>query len=368
MAEEHVRYAVIGCGSVSWNRYFKDGNWEAVVEAGGELVAVCDTDRARAIRPAEKFNVPYYLDLDDMLGEVDFDLLVNLTNLPAHYPLSLRGLEAGKHIYTQKPMALTVPQATALIEAAAERKLKLVAEEASAILPVNISIRALLDGDTIGKVTWIRSTCTHWGPAYIDNWPTDPTWFYQKGGGPLRDVGVERLHTLTYLLGPARRVTAMSGINQPEVVVRGGPNMGMRIEVTEDDITLLILEFDDSRYAILDAAWVNTRATQTPRMEIYGQGGVISLPHTGHPKGGTIQLYRDQPELGIRGWTEVDEIPPVHPVAPLGIIGLVHAVECIRQDVTPVLSGEHARHCIEIMEKAFLSARTGRVQNLETTF
>ncbi len=86
------------------------------------MVAVCDTDRARAIRPAEKFAVPYFLDLDDMLREVDFDLLVNLTNLPAHYPLSLRGLEAGKHIYTQKPMALTVPQATALIEAAAEQE------------------------------------------------------------------------------------------------------------------------------------------------------------------------------------------------------------------------------------------------------
>jgi predicted dehydrogenase len=369
---DKVNYAIVGCGSVSWNRYFKDGNWEAVEEAGGNLVAVCDTDEDRARRPAMKFDIPYYLDLDEMLERQDFDLLVNLTHVPAHFALSLKGLQAGRHVYTQKPMTVTVEEATTLIEEAARRGLKLVAEDAGPIQPVHRAMIDLVKQGVIGKVVWIRATCTHWGPAIIDNWPTDPSWFYQKGAGPLRDVGIERLHMLTALLGPAQRVSAMSGVNQPEVIVRGGPNKGKKITVTEDDITLLTMDFGNGIYAMLDNAWVNVRASFTPQMEIYGQKGVISHLSGGGNKGEAynfdLQLYRDEPELGIRGWTGVNVIPPVKRDPPPSVVGLIHAVECILENKKPVLSGEHARHCIEIIEKGFLAARTGVTQKLETSF
>jgi predicted dehydrogenase len=361
-----VTYAIVGCGSVSGNRYFKEA--DAVAAAGGQLVAVCDRYEERARPRAEQFGVPYYLDLDDMLQEEDFELLVNITNVQAHYALSLKGLQAGRHVYTQKPMTVTVEEATTLIEEAAKRELKLVAEQVVGLSPVNRTIRRLLQNDVIGKVTWARATCTHWGPAIIDNWPTDPSWFYQKGAGPLRDVGIERLHQLTALLGPAKRVSAMSGINQPEVVVRGGLKKGMRIEVTQDDITLLTLDFGDAIFAMLDTAWVNVRESFTPRLEIYGQKGVISLPRGGDPRAPAIMLYRDEPALGIRGWTEVNQIPPLRPDPPARVAGVVHAIECIQEDKQPIPTGEHARHCIEIMEKAFQAARTGVVQDLETEF
>jgi len=367
-----VRYAIVGCGSVSWNRYFKQPNYDEVASYGGQLVAVCDSFEDRAHRPAEKFNVPYFLDLDEMLAKVEFELLVNLTNVPSHFATSLKGLQAGRHVYTQKPITVTAREATILIDEAAKRNLTLVSEDAGPIQPVHRTMIDLVKRGVIGKVTWIRSTCTHWGPAIIDNWPTDPSWFYQKGAGPLRDVGVERLHMITALLGPAKKVTAMSGINQPEVVVRGGPNMGKHIQTTEDDITLMILDFGEGIYAMLDSAWVNHRATLTPQMEIYGQKGVISHVSGGGNKGEAykfdLQLYRDQPELGIRGWQGVDAIPPVKADPNPSIVGLTHAIECIQENVKPVLSGEHARHCVEIIEKAFIAARTGITQTLETTF
>ena len=107
-------------------------------------------------------------------------------------------------------------------------------------------------------------------------------------------------------------------------------------------------------------------------MEIYGQKGVISHLSGGHPKAGAgdfaIELYRDEPEHGIRGWTSVDAIPPLTPDPPPAVAGLVHAIECILEDKKPVLSGEHARHCIEIIEKAFVAARTGTAQKIENTF
>ena len=104
-----VKYAIVGCGSVSWNRYFKQPNFDEVASYGGQLVAVCDSFEDRARRPAVKFNVPYFLDLDEMLAKVEFDLLVNLTNVPAHFATSLKGLQAGRHVYTQKPVTVTQP-------------------------------------------------------------------------------------------------------------------------------------------------------------------------------------------------------------------------------------------------------------------
>ena len=175
-----VKYAIVGCGSVSWNRYFKDVNFQQVAASGGELVAVCDAFEDRAKRPAEKYGVPYFLNLDEMLEKVDFDLLVNLTNVPSHFENSLKGLQAGKHVYSQKPLTVKVEEATRLIEEAEKRNLKLIAEDAGKIQPVHRTMIDLVQKGVIGKVTWIRSTCTHWGPAIIDNWPTDPAWFYRR--------------------------------------------------------------------------------------------------------------------------------------------------------------------------------------------
>lgn len=362
---DKVKYAIIGCGSVSGNRYFP--NVGAMTK--GQLVSVCDNVEARAKYRAEEFGIPYYTKLDDMLTKTDFDLLVNLTNIQNHFSTSLKALKNGKHIYTQKPMTVTTEEATTLINEAAKRNLKLVAEAADPISPVNRIIRKLLGDGVIGKVVWIRATCTHWGPAIIDNYPTDPSWFYKKGAGP-RDPGIERLHALTALLGPAQRVTAMSGINQPEVTIRGGPYNGKHIKVEEDDVTLLTLDFGNSIFAMLDMAWVNQRAIRTPIMEIYGQKGVICHLSGGSPKDldFVLELYRDEPERGIRGWTKIDPIPPLQPDPPPAVAGLVHAIDCIIEDEKPTLSGEHARHCIEITEKAIVAARTGTTQELETTF
>ena len=367
---DRVRFAIVGCGSVSKNRYFN--HIADLMQGGGELAAVCDTVEERAQPRSEEFGVPYFTDLDKMLVEGTFELLAVLTPVQTHFSLALKGLEAGKHVYTQKPMTVSVEQASRLIDAAAQRNLKLVAEDARPIMRAFITIRKLLDDGVIGKPVWVRSTITHWGPAIIDNWPTDPSWFYQKGAGPLRDVGIEELHMLTSLLGPVRRVTAMSGINQPEVTVRGGPNRGKKITVTEDDVTLLVMDFGDNVFGMLDSAWVNTRAMHTPPLEIYGQKGVISLLSGAHPKAGPmefdIRLYRDEPEHGIRGWTTVDVIPPLHPDPSPAVLGLVHAIECVKENKDPVLSGERARHCIEIIEKAFEAAKTGIAQILETSF
>lgn len=228
-ATHKIKFAIIGCASVSAGRYFPSLGGLTK----GQLVAVCDSVAERARSRAEEFGVPYYTELGDMLARAGFDLLVNLTNIQNHYETSLKALRAGKHVYVQKPMTTSVEEADRLIDEAAERGLKLVAEQSAGLNPYYITIRKLIEEGAIGKIVWARSLCTHCGPASFDTWPTDPSWFYKKGAGPLFDVEVERLHLLTFLLGPAKRVTALSGIREPEVVVRGGPCKGKIIKVVE---------------------------------------------------------------------------------------------------------------------------------------
>lgn len=359
---DKVRFSIIGCGSVSANRYFP--NLGQLVR--GELAAVCDSVASRAQSRGEEFGVPWYADLDEMLARSDFELLVNLTNIQNHFDVSLKALRAGKHVYAQKPMTVTPAEATQLVDEAAARKLKLVAEESSGLNPYYVLIRKLIDDDVIGKVVWVRSLSTHCGPASMDNWPTDPEWFYKKGAGPLRDVGIERIHLLTFLLGPAKRVTAMSGVREPHVMVRSGPFKGKTIQVEADDVTLLMLDFGDALFAMLDTAHVNFEAYRTPDLEIYGTKGVITSFGESHAQ--KLWLYRAEQELGIRGWQELQLIPPDKQPPSLRVIGLAHAIDCILDDCQPVASGERARHCIEVIEKAMIAARTGATQEIHSAF
>lgn len=363
---KQVKFAIVGCGSVSANRYFP----HACNLPKGRLTAVCDVVEERASQRAAEFNVECYTDFDAMLKKADFDLLVNLTNVQTHYSLNLKALKAGKHVYSQKPLTTTVEEATELIEEAKRQGVKLVSEDAAPLLPYNRTIRYVLHEGLIGKVVWARSRCTHRGAATIDNWPTDPSWFYKKGAGPLRDVGVERIQLLTSFLGPVKRVTAMSGVNQPFVTVRGGPYRGQKITVEEDDVTLVTMDFGDSIFALLDCAWIATQfQSRVPDLEIYGSTGILtSIGGGSKEKPYTLEVYRDHPELGIRGIMDVELIPPAEPSPPAQVTGMAHALDCIVDDIKPILSGEHARHCTEVIEKAFLAAREGKAQVVETTF
>ncbi len=356
---DKVKVAVVGCGMIAEQSYLPG----IVQMEKAKLVAVCDIVEERAELLQEKFGVlRYYTDLDTMLAEEEFDLLVNLTIIPMHYPLNLKALQAGKHVYSEKTFALTTEEATELVETAKAKGVKLGAAAATMLSPVNQMVRRLVEGGAIGKVTFAKVVSSHGGPA-AETWPADPTWFYKKGAGPLPDMGVYGLHSITGILGPARRVTAFAGISVPVRYVGGGPFAGKRIDVEEDDLNLIMLDFGEATFAIVDGSFC-VRATKAPSMEIMGSDGTIAVqPLWGG--GAPISLWRDEAKLGVRGWTEVE--------MPAGgrwslANGVEHLIDCIIEDKEPIVSGEHARHVLEIMDKTKVAAKTGVTQVLETTF
>jgi predicted dehydrogenase len=355
---EKVKVGLVGCGVIANSSYLPG----IVATPTAELVAVCDIVEERAKAAAEQFGASQvYTDLDEMLEQSGIEFLVNTTHIQAHYEVNLKALQAGKHVYSEKSMTNTVEEATTLIEEAERRNLKLGAAAATMLGIINQKIRELIEQGEIGKVAFAIARHSHESAAYFPYWATDPTWFFKPGGGPLLDLGVYGLHTLTGILGPAKRVTCLAGISDPVRYVRGGPYQGKRIEVETEDNILLMLDFGNATFAFVDGTFC-VRAQTGPRLEIYGSKGTLSVP--GMREGPPLKLYREELDSGIRGWTTVEQ-----PQANDWFTGAIgHMIECILEDKQPVVSAEHARHVIEIMNTCYDAAQKGCTLELETTF
>ncbi len=360
---ENVRVGLVGCGVVA-ERTYALGIAQIPT---ADFVAVCDTVEPRARALAARFNIPQvYTTLDAMLAHAGIDLVVNLTQIPSHFDVNLRALQAGKHVYSEKPLATTVKEATILIDEAKTRGLKLGAAAATMVWAANQKIAQLLRDGAIGKVCYAISHNSHAGAASLlgAEWTTDPTWFYKPGAGPLLDMGVYGLHTLTGLLGPAKSVFAQGGIAWPQRLVRTGPHKGTLIDVETEDNFMITLDFGNNTSAFMDATFC-MRARKSSPMEIFGTEGTIVLNPLGseHP----LSIYRDFPQHELYGWMDMKLMREAKPSSLTS--GVEHVIDCITDPDLPVItSGEHARHVIEIMNTCYESARERRSLPLETSF
>ena len=186
-------------------------------------------------------------------------------------------LDAGLHVYSEKPIASTMAEADALIELARERGRHLICAPAVAVTRRFRWLAEIVASDRFGRLTLAVAHHADPGPASWREYTGDPTVFYGRGVGPLVDHGIYRLHGLTMLMGAVRRVQAMGSIGIPTRVVRGGPLAGRTIEVTTPDHMLINLEFGSGAIGQLLASF-GTPATQAPWLELHFERGTISFP------------------------------------------------------------------------------------------
>ncbi|MGH2354604.1 MAG: Gfo/Idh/MocA family protein, partial [Chloroflexota bacterium] len=228
---------------------------------------------------------------------------------------------------------------------------------------VNQRVKDLIARGAIGRVNFVRARHSHGGPAASRNWAADPTWFYKPGAGPILDLGVYAFHELTGILGPVKRVTAFGGIAMPERPIRSGPAKGQTIQVEVEDNALTLLDFGNATFAVVDSTYC-VQAAKGPRTEFYGSTGTININDRRGDQP-PIELYREDEQLDVRGW-----LPIVIEGARGWSLasGVEHLADCLREGRRPVISAEHARHCLEVMLKSMEAARTGVTQELSTTF
>jgi len=207
--EKRLLVAVIGCGIVS-NRYIPQLLSSNLIE----VVSLCDIKYDRAVNQNKEYkvNAQTYPNIDAMLKGVPFDMMVTLTDMQVHGELNKKALLAGKHVWSEKPMANTYAEGKALLDLAKSKKLRLWGAPAVVNSPQFAYMSKAIQEGKLGRVASAHGQYGHTGPTWS-------AFFYEKGGGSMPDLGVYNMATLTGLLGPARSVMAMLSIVNPERTV-----------------------------------------------------------------------------------------------------------------------------------------------------
>jgi predicted dehydrogenase len=371
---DFIRMGVVGAGTIALRGILPHLSQEDVQDRL-RLQAVCDSFPGRAEAAAKKFGVPQFFErFEAMLEFAEIDAVTIASPIHLHFEQGKQALLAGKHVHFNKSMTTTSAEATELIELAKRNKLQIVASPGEVVRPQVQRVRELLQEGAIGKVCW--ATCGaafgtyhqdeefRQGNDVLSN--VDPSWYFRKpGGGPLYDMTVYSLHSLTSVLGPAKRVTAMSGTR-----IRERSFKGQTVATDADDNTLILIDFGDNLFTLA-----------------YGTAaGSINNGFSGNYFGttGTIQGYtlNGQPfdfpgkekADEAKDWRGMQWVLP-HVVGPHRTIDEQHVfedimqlVDWVREDKPSPVTAEHARHVIEIIEAAYRASETGQTQTLTTTF
>ncbi len=369
-----IRTGLIGCGSVS-NAYLPVLSECPYVE----LVSLCDIRPDRAKWQAEQFSVPHhYPHIDEMLAGAPFDFLVNLTDMQEHEHLNRQALAAGRHVWSEKPIANSLKEGRELLRVATENDLRLW----GAPIPVQspqfaFMARALQRGD-LGRVAAAHGQYGHEGPDWS-------AFFYERGGGSLPDLAVYNLTTLTGLLGPAKHVTAMLSIVTPtrEILDPGtitaeaeDPAMAElarksrsreTITVEAEDNSMVLLDHGDGVISHIQSSFnyfsphgyhdgsQESRYTVT----IVGSGGFMGLVGYDWEPHGVDLATEEQPEL-VRSSTDAEGY--------VWELGAALAAESLVTGRELLVTPEHALHVLEIITAANESQETGRRVALTSSF
>ncbi|MCB1486760.1 MAG: Gfo/Idh/MocA family oxidoreductase, partial [Bauldia sp.] len=346
---------IIGCGNIS-TAYLT----LAKLYPGLKVVACADVlpEAARARAEAHGIRAE---SVESILGDDAIEVIVNLTVPAAHYEISVAGLEAGKHVYSEKPLALTYKEAKSLVDLADARGLALGGATDTFLGGAAQTARRLIDDGAIGRV--IAGTCQFINHG-MEEWHPSPTFFYRPGGGPVFDMGPYYISSLINLIGPVKGVTAIASKGFEERVIGSGPQAGQPIPVLTPTTVNAIIEFHSGAQVTYAASWDVWRNGHDNPIELYGVDGTMLVPDPNY-FGGVVAFSErdgeyaevdasDQPFAAIN-WP-VDN-PTLGNYRMLGVADMVDAHARGRM---PRCSGRMAAHIVEVMESILTAAAEGR--------
>jgi predicted dehydrogenase len=353
-----IKLAFLGAGDVAQRDYFPELHR---LDDRVARVAICalSPDRARAMAREYQFGSWYPQgDYGQMLMENDIDAVANLTPIQLHYETNLGLLRAGKHVYSEKPLAGTAAEARQLQQEAKDRGLTLVSAPCVMLWPQIKFAQALLRQGEIGDVYSARAY-GHGGVPPWSGYSSDPSQFFARGGGPAMDMGVYPLHALTGLLGPVKHVTAMVSRTQAGFIVADGPAAGKHVPMEVEDNWQMLLDFGNSRIAYV-AANNCVQDSRAPQLELHGLKGTIGLNLL--DVSAPVEVFR-----AGKGWKTLPLPQTGRAAGPDHLLGIEHLVDCIQTGQEPILSAQHAIHVLEIIETAARSSAEGRTLPVESS-
>jgi predicted dehydrogenase len=343
-----LRIGVVGAGQIS-------GAYLATLRrlSNVQVVAVADLDQARARTAAAAVPGAHALAVDELLAAGDVDLVLNLTVPAAHAEVARAAIAAGKHVYGEKPLAVTTGQAREVLAAAARAGVR-VGCAPDTVLGTGVqTARACLDGGQIGAP--VAATVFMVTPGH-ERWHPAPEFYYLPGGGPLFDMGPYYLTALVTLLGPVRRVAGMAATPRATRVIGSGPRAGTEIGVAVATHVTGVLEHANGALSTLVMSF-DVWAGRLPHIEVYGADGSLSVPDP-NGFGGTVQIFR----AGTQDWVPVAEAGGYRGAARgYGVSDLASA---LASGSAHRANGEVAYHVLDMMEGLLAAADSGHAVDI----
>jgi predicted dehydrogenase len=343
-----VGLGVIGPGDVALRDYLPELGRLA---GRAEVVAFASRDGARAREAAEQFpGARAYAGYADLLADPTVGAVLNLTPIALHAEVTLAALGAGKHVYSEKPLAGSAEAARALRDAAAAAGLVLVCAPCVMLFPQVVHAAGVLAAGTIGTPSSVRGSAFGGAPPW-PGYASDPSPFFSAAGGPLVDMAVYPLAAIAGLIAPVRSVTALSSRTRSSFVVDDGPAAGRRVRLEVDDNWQLSLELHGGCLASVEANFC-AHVTAAPELEIRGDAGTLALS----------LLDESEPVRVFSGgeWHET-QVPHARAAGPDHLLGVEQLVETILGGSEVSLSADRALHVLAVIEAARTSAAEGRV-------
>lgn len=352
---------IIGCGNIS-SAYLK----LTPLFKGLEVRTVADLNIETARARGAEFNVAAQT-VDDLLANRDIDVVINLTIPEAHYPVSRQILRAGKHVYSEKPLVLTLEQGVELRDLAAAKGLSVGCAPDTFLGGSHQQARALIDEGKLGVISAGSAAIQGHGP---ESWHPNPEFFYLPGAGPIMDMGPYYIANLINLLGPVRRVGALTSSATPTRVIGSGERAGQEIPVKTPSNIRALLEFHSGATIGFDASW-DVWSHKRTHFELYGTEGTLYVPDPNFFGGKLEMAGRDGVIAAVEPWDHPFGVANHQShqgmVANYRTAGLADMVASVLEGRDARCSLERTLHGVDVMTACLKSGETGKFVTLTTT-
>jgi predicted dehydrogenase len=341
-----VGVGLIGAGNIS-DQYL--GTLTNLPDVRVHIVG--DLDTARAASQAEKYGVSASGTAEDVLAHPDVEIVVNLTIPAAHAAVGMQALAAGKHVWSEKPLALDRESGRALLEEGERRGLRVACAPDTFLGPGQQTVRGLIDDGRIGTPLTALTLFQTGGP---ERWHPSPDFFYLPGGGPLFDMGPYYLTALIQAFGPVRRVVGLGSTSHPSRTIGKGPRAGETIEVQVASHVSALLEFESGASA-QGVFSFQSHLERVGFVEIAGSEGAVVSPDPNNFAGDVVLRSggEDDTVSTSFGWWRG--------------IGVLELARAIRADQPERASGRQAFHVLDIMVSIMESVERGTPIDVEST-
>ena len=356
-----MKVGIIGCGNIS-ETYF---NCQKIFN-NFEIIACADLNNEFAIKSAEQFNVKA-LSVDDILSNKEIGLIINLTIPSAHKEIIVKSLNAGKHCFSEKPLAMNMEEGLEIQKLSNEKKLYVGCAPDTFLGAAGQNARKLIEEDKIGKVVLGTFNLMSHG---MEHWHPNPDFFFKPGAGPVFDVGVYYLTQLINLIGPVKSISSISGTATPERTITSEPRNGEKIVVETPTTLMGSLEFHNNAKIQFFCSW-DVWKHKHSTIELYGLEGSMIVPDPNFFSGDILLSKKDEDWqiinndsmlLGIPNKTDNDGSK----IANYRGIGLSDMIDAINNQRQARCSLDLAMHVLEVMEGIIKSSELNEVYHLKS--